>query len=58
MKEDEKEFLVKKEKKSRPITLVTYNEAPKHQQDNEYIRKGYLVNCDSMKNNKKFIYDT
>ena len=26
MKEDEKEFLVKKEKKSRPITLVTYNE--------------------------------
>ena len=56
MKEDEKEFLVKKEKKSRPITLVTYNEAPKHQQDNEYIRKGYLVNCDSMKKITKSLF--
>ena len=56
MKEDEKEFLIKKEKKSRPITLVTYNEAPKHQQDNEYIRKGYLVNCDSMKKITKSLF--
>ena len=53
MNDDEKESLKKKEKKSRPIILVSYNEAPKHLQDNEYIRKGYLVNCDSMKKEQK-----
>ena len=56
MFEDEKESLKKKEKKSKQIILVSYNEAPKHLQDNEYIRKGYLVNCDSMKKVTKSLF--
>ncbi len=56
MFDDEKESLKKKEKKSKPIILVSYNEAPKHLQDNEYIRKGYLVNCDSMKKVTKSLF--
>ncbi len=49
MNDDENKTLKKKQKKSNQIIMVTYNEAPKYQQDNEYIRKGYLKNCDSIK---------
>ena len=49
MNDDENKTLKKKQKKSNQIIMVTYNEVPKYQQDNEYIRKGYLKNCDSIK---------
>ena len=46
-----KDFLERKNSKyeeKKGIIIGTYNDLPEFYKDNEYIKKGYLINCDSI----------
>ena len=46
--EEEKGTINSKYEGKRGIILGTYNDLPEYYKDNEYIRKGYLLYCDSI----------
>ena len=47
--EDDQDELYKIESQDLSLRVGTYEEAPKFIQDNEYIKTGYLLNCNSYK---------
>ena len=42
--------------KNKNVSIVSYEEAPDFQKDNEYIKGGYLINCNSPKKITKSLF--
>ena len=53
--EDKENTSLKNEERNE-ITLVNFEDVPKYLQQNEYIKKGYRINCNSMSSALKSLF--